>query len=333
MRILEGGLLTTVQDLGRYGYQKIGVTPSGAMDPFSLRVANILVGNPEGAAAQEITLQGPGVEFTSDTLIALTGADASPRISDVDIPMFRAVAVRRGSILTFGRATSGCRVYLAVAGGIDVPVVMGSRSTHLRAHIGGYEGRSLRTGDDLSIGTPTSIATATMAKAISDGGPMPFSLSDRYLEMDDPRSALPRRPIRCVRGPHFDAFSEADKRSFLGAPFEVSTDADRMGYRIAGPRLSSVQDESLISSAVTTGAIQVPPGGEPIVLMADRQTTGGYPIVAQVITADLRFVAQMRPGDELTFAEVGISEAHEALRAMHRSLAEIRRDIETRVSS
>ena len=161
---------------------------------------------------------------------------------------------------------------------------------------------------------------------------MPFILSDRYLEMDDPRLAFTPRPIRYVRGPHFDVLSESDKQTLLGTPFEVSTDADRMGYRLTGPRLSSAQGEDLISSAVTTGAIQVPPGGEPIVLMADRQTTGGYPIVAQVITADLRFVAQMRPGDEISFVEVGIAEAHEALRAMHRSLAEIRRDIETRAS-
>lgn len=330
MRIVDGGLLTTVQDLGRHGYQKIGVTPSGAMDAFSLRIANILVDNPEDAAALEITLRGPVVEFTSNALIALCGANLSPKISDVDIPPFRAVVVRRGAVLTFGRALSGCRAYLAVAGGIDVPLLMGSRSTHLRAKIGGHEGRALQAGDVLPTGTASPLATKTIEQALEVDDPLPFALSRRYIEEDDQRLASTPRPIRCVQGPHFGVLNDTDKGSFFADPFEVSTEADRMGYRLVGPRLSSAQGTELISSAVTMGAVQVPPGGEPIVLMADRQTTGGYPVIAQVITADLPLVAQMKPGDELTFAEVSIDDAQAALRDMQRSLAEFGSDIDDR---
>jgi antagonist of KipI len=333
MRILEGGLLTTVQDLGRYGHQKIGVTPGGAMDALSHRVANILVDNPEDAATLEITLQGPVIEFTSDALIALCGAHLTAKVSDIELPRARAIAVRRGSVLTFGRALSGCRAYLSVAGGIDVPAVMGSRSTYLRAGIGGHEGRTLRGGDQLAIGKASTRATNTTMKALSDVGPLPFALSHHYVEGDDPRLTFSSRPIRCVRGPHFDVLNDTDRRSFLADPYEVSTEADRMGYRLVGPRLSSARGRDLVSSAVTTGAVQVPPGGEPIVLMVDRQTTGGYPVVAQIVTADLPFVAQMKPGDELSFSEVSITDAQDALRGMHRALADIRRDIEARVSN
>ncbi|HEV3472089.1 MAG TPA: biotin-dependent carboxyltransferase family protein [Actinomycetota bacterium] len=333
MRIEDGGLLTTVQDLGRYGYQKVGVTPGGAMDGFSLRLANILVGNPEEAAALEITLRGPTVEFTSHALIALSGANLSPKISDLDIPLGRAVAVRRGSLLTFGRAVSGCRGYLAVAGGIDVPVVMGSRSTYLRAGIGGHEGRALRAGDELPIGAASQLATTTVQEALSVDDPLPFALSDRYVDRDDARLVRAGRAIRCVRGPHLDLMDDEDRQTLWASAFQVSTEADRMGYRLVGPSLSSARGRGLVSSAVTMGAIQIPPGGEPIVLMADRQTTGGYPVVGQVITADLPLVAQMKPGDELTLAQVDIAEAQEAMRETHRVLAEIKEEVDRRVSS
>lgn len=333
MRIVEGGLLTTVQDLGRYRYQKIGVTPGGAMDALSLRVANLLVDNPEDAAVLEITFRGPVVEFTSDALIALSGAGLTPKISDVELPRERAVAVHRGSVLTFGPATSGCRAYLAVAGGIDVPVVMGSRSTHLRAGFGGHEGQTLRAGDELATGTPSPLATHTIQEALSDGGPLPFALSDRYVAEDDPRLATTPRSIRCVRGPHFEMLGGVAQETFWTKPFEVSTEADRMGYRLRGPHLSLRKPQELLSSAVTLGAVQLPPGGEPILLMADRQTTGGYPVIAQVITADLPLVAQMKPGDDISFREVSIAAAQEALLETDRSLGDMRREIDARASS
>lgn len=333
MRIVDGGLLTTVQDLGRYGYQKIGVSPGGAMDTFSMRMANILVGNPEDAAVLEITLKGPVVEFTSDALIALCGAHLSPEISDLELPHARAVAVRRGSELTFRRATSGCRVYLAVLGGIDVPVVMGSRSTHLRARIGGYDGRPLRADDEVAIGTPSPRGRNAMVEALSDEVPLPFTLSHRYVDEADRRLPSMGSRVRCVRGPHFDDLVDADQHGFFTDRYEVSTEADRMGYRLVGARLSSGRRGDLVSSAVTMGAVQLPSGGEPIVLMADRQTTGGYPVIAQVITADLGLVAQLKPGDAISFVEVDIATAQEALRESHRALAEIRRDIDDGASS
>jgi antagonist of KipI len=332
VRILEGGLLTTVQDLGRYGYQKVGVTPSGAMDALSHRVANILVDNPEDAATLEITLKGPAIEFTSDALIALCGAQLPAQVSGVELPRARAIALRQGSVLTFGAATAGCRAYLSVAGGISVPAIMGSRSTYLRAAIGGHEGRALRAGDQLVIGEASVLATNATRQALSDDDPLPFALSGRFVDDDDPRLAFTPRPIRCVPGPHFDAFDEGDKRTFFASPYRVSTEADRMGYRLSGPLLSSAQGRELVSSAVTTGAVQVPPGGEPIVLMADRQTTGGYPVVAQVITADLPVLAQMKPGAELSFSKVSVADAQDALRQMHRALADIRKELEPRVS-
>ncbi|HWC13223.1 MAG TPA: biotin-dependent carboxyltransferase family protein [Actinomycetota bacterium] len=330
MKIVKGGLLTTVQDLGRYGYQKIGVTTAGAMDTFSLRLANILVGNPEGAAALEITLQGPVVEFTSDALVAVTGAELAPKIADVELPQARAVAVRGGSVLTFGRSVSGCRAYLAVAGGIDVPVVMGSRSTDLRGAIGGYEGRALGAGDRVAVGPMPAPAKEAILEALSTNHPLPFALTRRYVDTADQRARPTTGPVKCVRGPHFDHVTDAGKRAFFGERFQVSTQADRMGYRLVGPDLSPSHGRELLSSAVTTGAVQLPPGGEAIVLMAERQTTGGYPVIAQVITTDLPLVAQLRPGDTMTFAEVGIPEAQAALRAQHRALADITKGINDR---
>lgn len=332
MRIVDGGLLTTVQDLGRYGYQKIGVSPSGAMDTPSLRRANILVGNPDGAAALELTLRGPVVEFASETLIALCGADLTAKICDVEIPRDRAIAVRGGSLLTFGRAMAGCRAYLAVAGGIDVPVVMGSRSTYLRASIGGYEGRALRTGDDVAIGTASPLATRAMAAALSDDAPVGFAPSQRYATNDDPRPASTETVIRYVAGPHFGDLRAEDKQRWVGEVFEVSPQADRMGYRLRGPRLSWARSEDVLSSAVTMGTVQLPLAGEPIVLMADRQTTGGYRVIAQVITADLPLVAQLKPGDRMRFTEVGLADAQQALRDEQRSLDEMRKEVDARAS-
>lgn len=332
MKIVKGGLLTTVQDLGRYGHQKIGVTPAGAMDAFSLRLANILVGNPQEAAALEITLQGPVVEFTSDALVAVTGAELAPKIADLELPQARAVAVRGGSALTFGRRVSGCRAYLAVAGGIDVPVVMGSRSTDLRAAMGGHEGRALGAGDRVAVG-PLSAPAKKILQALSSDDPLPFALTRRHVDGTEERARATPRAIKCVRGPHFDHLTATGKDAFFGERFRVSTQADRMGYRLTGPDLSASRRRELLSSAVTTGAVQLPPGGEPIVLMADRQTTGGYPVIAQVITADLPLVAQLRPGDDISFVETGMAGAQAALRAQHRVLADIRKEIDDRESN
>jgi antagonist of KipI len=327
VRILDPGLMTTVQDLGRFGYQKDGITPGGAMDPLALRVANILVGNEEREAGLEMTLKGPKIEFLHDSLIAICGADLSPRIADFRVPNWCAISVKEGSILTFGDNRWGCRAYLAVSGGIAVPEVMNSKGTYLRAAIGGIDGRPLKTGDDVPMG---SDRTATFQ--VRAGGPMPFALSERRMRPEDALEFYERdRPLRVLRGPHWDLFDERDRGVFLHEMFEVSASSDRMGYRLSGPLLDSSKRDELISSAVLSGTVQVPPSGEPIVLMADRQTTGGYPMIGLVATADLPLVAQLRPGDEVRFEEVIIKWAQTALRSQAGRLRSFKKEVVTHV--
>lgn len=322
MRILDPGLLTTVQDLGRSGYARFGVGPGGAMDRDALRIGNLLVSNEEGAAGLEMTIGGADIEFQEDTLIALCGADLLPRIAGVPIPHWRAVFVQPGSILSFGDARWGCRAYLAIAGGIDVPKVMGSRSTHLRAALGGLGGRALRGDDDLPIGPIPERARSAMRTASEALGPLPFAISDACFETAE---VLYRKgSIRFVRGPHWDLMDATDAGALRTARFTVSTRSDRMGYRLEGPVLRSIREPEMISAAVLTGTLQVPPGGEPIVLMADRQTTGGYPMVAQVISADVPVLAQRRPGDAISFEEIALGSASQELVRRERMIREFR---------
>lgn len=328
MKVLDAGLLTTVQDLGRTGYQKVGVPVSGAMDIVALRVANALVGNEEEAAALEITLQGPTLELEADALIAACGAELEATIADVPVPSWRAILVAGGSTVSLGRTTSRCRSYLAVAGGIDVPKVMGSRSTHLLAGIGGHEGRALRGGDRVRVGSPSSRANETMVRAAAQVDALPFALSDRYVDPASLDVYEPPDEVRFVAGPHFDLLDEQDRRTLSTEMFRVSTRSDRMGYRLEGAGLASARSHDLISSAVVAGTIQVPPDGHPIVLMADRQTTGGYPMVAQVIAVDLPRVAQLKPGDPVTFRQISLDRAQDLLRVRNRRLQMLRKELE-----
>lgn len=313
MRVIEPGLLTTVQDLGRVGFQNDGVSPGGAMDRFAMRAANLLVGNREDAAGLEITLKGPALEFERDALIAVCGADLSPSVADLELPGWRAAWVARGSVLRFGRRVWGCRAYLAIAGGIEVPVVLGSKSTYVAARIGGFEGRRLARGDRLSVGKAAEWAAGTMAEAVARGGPVPFALTDVRMS-PDVYGLYGSQPVRFIRGPHFELLSRGDQRLFTSQIFEVTPRSDRMGYRLGGAALRSAGVADMVSTGVVTGTVQLPPGGEPILLMAERQTTGGYPIVAVVATVDLPLVAQLRPGDPIRFAETTIEEAQLALR-------------------
>ena len=333
IRVLGSGLPATVQDLGRWGYQRQGVSPSGAMDPVSHRVANALVGNHESAATLEMTLVGPALEFDSDALIAICGANLSPEISNLPLQGWRAFYVKRGSTLTFQGAAWGSRAYLAVGGGIDTPESMGSRSTYLRAGIGGIEGRALRGGDVLVPGKPSEATLRAMEKAAARLGPIPFAMSESAI--DPTRLAYHRLdgPVRVTRGPQFESFDERDRRALLGESFTVSERSDRMGYRLAGPLLRSGSGEDIISQAVLHGTIQVPPGGEPIVLMADRQTVGGYPIIAQVVSCDLPTMAQMKPGSEVHFEEVSIEMAQTALSQREARLNRLLKEVSDRAAS
>jgi antagonist of KipI len=309
LRIVRPGLLTTVQDLGRPGYQHLGVVVSGAMDALALRVANLLVGNAEGAAGLEITLLGPTIRFENEQLITLTGADLSPTLDGLPMPQHRPVVVRAGTVLAFGAARAGCRAYLAVAGGLAVPLVLGSRATYLRATLGGWHGRALLAGDELPIGQPTAasqqlrhlLAPATISRAWAAARWTPGPLLC-------PRPQ-PAPLLRALQGPEYTQFTPASQQAFWREPFLLTPAADRMGYRLQGPGLTRATAPELLSSAVTFGTVQVPPGGQSIVLLADAQTTGGYPRLAQVITADFSALAQARPGQQLRFAEVTLAEA------------------------
>jgi len=282
----KAGLLTTVQDRGRYGYQRYGMPVSGAMDVFSLELANLLVGNDSGDACLEATISGPDLEFTCATWVAITGADMEPHLNDRGIPMNTAVDARPGDTLGFRGLRSGCRAYIAFAGGIAVQSVMGSRSTYLRAGIGGFQGRALMPGDELPLGEPLG---KPRLKKIPEG------LIAEYKH---------EQTIRVISGPEAHYFEIAGLRSFLSTEYTVTVQSDRMGYRLSGEPIRHKEGmTNIISAGTSLGTVQVPGDGQPISLMADRQTSGGYARIANVITADLTLLAQMRPGDKIHLKE------------------------------
>lgn len=304
IRIVKPGLLATVQDLGRTGYGKYGVIVSGAMDSFSHRAANWLVGNDDREAALELTWSGFTAQFEQDLWIAVTGGDFSPEIEGVKMPMWRPVFVRRGSSLTLQKPVSGCRSYLAVSGGIDVPLVMGSRSTYIRAGIGGFQGRVLRSGDVLRV-KPGYLNNRP--KLVDEDSPffagkwsIPVSLLPSY--NDHPS-------VRVIRGNQFDDFDNESRESLFRQRFQVTPQSDRMGYRLSGAPLFLDTPKEYISEAVTMGTIQVPADGQPIILMADRQMHGGYPKIAQAASVDIPVIAQVPPGGTIRFREILLPEA------------------------
>ena len=329
LHIRHPGMLTTVQDLGRFGYQQAGIIVSGAMDAAALRVANLLVGNTENAAGLEITLRGPRIRFAADHLIALTGAHLSPTLNGRPVGMHRAIGVAAGAELAFGPAVAGCRAYLAVAGGVAVPPVLGSRATYLRAGFGGLHGRALWAGDELPVGEPSAMGRQLKLLLLANTAPAGWAQA-RFTP--GPTLGPTPRPspiIRAMPGPEYEQFSAESQEAFWHAPFAITPEADRMGYRLQGPKLERLEATELLSSAVTFGTVQVPAGGQAIVLMADHQTTGGYPRMAQVISADFSALAQVRPGESIRFQVVALSEAQALYLAQERRLRELRRGIET----
>lgn len=307
LRILRPGLLTTMQDLGRPGWQRYGVSVGGAMDTLSLRIANSLVGNDESDAALESTLLGPTLHFEHDAVIAICGGRWSPRVGDVDVPMNRPVWLPGGTELSMGSAHCGARAYLAVAGGIAVSPVMGSRSTYLQAKVGGCRGRALQAGDELPCGTPSprshriaEMLLATSSEAAIHTVPWYAGLSPAG---DD-------TTLRVVRGAEFDMLDNNSQRAIFSRELMVTTQSDRMGYRLTGPDLSLARPVEMISAAVCRGAIQLPPDRQPILLMADCATTGGYPKVAHVAAVDLPLAGQLKPGDSFRLREISLAEAH-----------------------
>jgi antagonist of KipI len=289
------GLFTTVQDLGRDGFGPMGVSTSGAADPISLRIGNRLVGNSEGAAVLEMTLIGGAFTFERATVIAVTGADFGPSLDGVPLPMWTSIEIREGQTARFGPSRSGARAYLCVQGGIAVESFLGSASTHVLSGLGGFEGRALRKGDRVEVGAANSL------------------FRKRVLSPEALENLQPRKVIRITDGPQSDWFTESSWKTFCASAFRVSEQSNRMGIRLEGPPISLDTSRETITEGVSLGAIQVTPSGQPIILFVEQQTTGGYPKITNVISADLHSLGQLRPRDEIRFERVKMSEARSLL--------------------
>ena len=294
IRVLSPGLLTTVQDLGRPGFGALGVPPGGAADAHALRLGNLLLGNDEGAAALEATLDGPELVFEDEALVVLAGAPFAATLDGEELAAWSATRVSVGSRLTLGRAVSGARGYLCVRGGVEVPRVLGSLSTDVATGFGGLGGRALAAGDLLPIGVA------------------PARPRGRRVDAAAARWNGPRRLLRVTPGPQQHWFSPRSLASFLSRSFRVSASSSRTGVRLEGEPLEA-PTRSLVTEGVVAGAVQVPAGGLPIVLLVEHPSTGGYPKIASVISADLSALAQLRPGDEVRFAPVSFDEARRLL--------------------
>ncbi|MCM3765933.1 biotin-dependent carboxyltransferase family protein [Neobacillus niacini] len=289
-KVIKPGLQTTVQDLGRYGYQQFGISPSGAMDPYSLQVANILVGNHPGEAGLEIAFVGPVLKAKRDMVIAICGGDFFPQVDDHEVSLWKSFLLKKGQVLSVGVCKAGARAYIAVAGGLDVPVVLGSKSTFLNGRFGGLEGRSLQKGDILK-GNPV------LRKPHRALHPSLIPEYNRKLR------------LRVILGPHQHMFTEESIGRFLNGEYVITPQSNRMGYQLNGPKLEHLSGPDIISDPVPLGGIQVPASGQPIILMAERQTTGGYTRIGTVISADIPKLAQAVPDTITQFATVSIEEA------------------------
>jgi antagonist of KipI len=300
------GLLTTVQDLGREGFGPIGVSPSGAADPLALRIGNRLAGNAEGAAGLEMTLIGGTFVFPERTVVALAGSDFGPTLDDKCVEMWSSVEVRAGQTLRTGPTRSGARCYLCVRGGIDVKLFLGSASTHLLSGLGGFEGRALRKGDVLRIGTTAGSFRTFRKKKVA-------AKAVAQLE--------PRKVLRVTAGPQSARFLEEAQKEFYAGTYRVSEESNRMGLRLEGPKIASSAAVEMISEGVSLGAVQITASGLPIILFVEQQTTGGYPKIANVISTDLSSLGQLRPRDEIRFELVDMEKARTLLVEQEKLLA------------
>lgn len=302
IRILEPGPLTTIQDLGRIGQLRYGIPPSGPMDRAAFVLANRLVGNPDGAAGLECTLSGPRFEAQAWCAMAVTGAAAPVTVNDQEWPMWRTAHLAAGDVVKIGAATCGVRSYVAFSGGLDVPPVLGSRSTYLRGTLGGFHGRALRAADVVPL-APAALPRRRRVRA----------------------AAIPDFPaepeLRVVFGPQAEAFTADGRQAFLTSAYEMLPQSDRMGARMRGARITHVRGHDIISDGIALGSIQVPGDGQPIVLLVDRQSTGGYTKIATLASVDIGRLGQVKPGQRLRFRAVELADAHRARRAWHEALA------------
>lgn len=318
IEILSPGALTSVQDLGRYGHGRYGVAPSGALDTFSLRIANLLVGNREDQACLEAMLLGPRIKFLTDTVVAVTGGNLLPHRNKQPIEMWRAHVLKKDDILTFKAPVSGFRAYIAVGGGIGVPPVMGSRSTNLPSGFGGYEGRQIKKDDillsELSCGNLDAAGRTFNSDWIPD---------------------YPKKwTLRVIWGPQDDHFPEDSRNLFLNACYKMSPESDRTGIRLQGPVIQPKSDieASIISEGVISGSIQIPGDGKPIIILGET-VTGGYRKIATVISADLPLLGQIKPGDEIQFTAVSLDEAHQILRETEGLITKFKEQLSINIQS
>ncbi len=310
IRIIKAGMMTTVQDLGRTGYQSQGFPVAGVMDVRSFRIANLLLDNPENEAVLEFTLIGPTLEFTADTLIAITGGDFQPTINGEPAPMYTAIYINKGDVLKFGSARTGSRGYIAFSCYLQIPVVMGSRCTNMKSSIGGFKGRKLQDGDYINFRIKRRY--------------LPFFLS-RSLDLDefDQEDAT----LRVVMGPQDQMFSKQGIETFLNSEYTVTSDFDRMGCRLEGPFISRKENADMISDGIAFGSIQVPAHGKPIILLSDRQTTGGYPKIATVASVDIPKLVQRKTDHKIRFKAISVEEAQRLYLAEMEELNEMRKKI------
>lgn len=326
IEVTRPGLLATIQDKGRFGMQKYGVVVSGAQDIFSLQVANLLVGNELSEAVIEIAMYGSSYIFTKDHMIAITGADLQPMLDGKPVPLWRPIFVPKGSEIIFGSAKHGCYAYVAIAGGLNIETQYGSKSTYIRANIGGVKGRALQKKDKISIGKLTALQSDMFAQLLKKDQPPSW-----FVKYDNVLPFAETETLYVLKGSEINYFTEESINQFIENEYMLTPRADRMGYAFQGSELKRRKSKELLSEGVTFGTVQVPSSGQPIILMADRQTTGGYPKLAQVISAHLPRLSQLKPKQYVRFQFVTIEEAEKAYIEMYRYIYELKRSIEFRV--
>jgi antagonist of KipI len=320
---IRAGFLTSVQDLGRPGFRQFGVSLGGALDAHALRVANLLAGNDESAAGLEITFGGLRLRFSDDRIVAWGGGEFKARVGSTPLDAGHPALVRAGEEFSIEPPALGCRAWLAISGGIDVPLVLGSRAGDLRAGFGGIDGRPLRDSEQVPLGENTPRVKGLIDKLRSEQ-------IGRWKPPHDWSNTAQRAPtLRYIRGADSDRFVNAARQSFSSESFFVSPDSDRMGIRLDGPQLERTEDVDLLSEAVAPGTVQVPPNGRPILLLNDCQTIGGYPKIAHVITVDLPITTQLCPGDRVRFTEISIRDAHALFLERERNLEQFRCGLES----
>lgn len=316
--VLKGGALTTVQDRGRVGYQDLGFSEAGVMDRRAFRLANLLLGNAENEAVLEVTMIGPEFVFQSDNCFVVTGADLGAKLNLLPIEVNRVYAAKAGDVVrfpkTFPAPGTGLRAYIAFAGGLDVPMLMGSRSTYCRGKMGGIEGRGLKTGDVIEFLDPKPVLKNLEQRARKE------SFEEVYGGKEI--------TVRVILGPQDDCFTEAGIDTFLKEEYRITDKSDRMGSRLDGPIIEHAKAPDIVSDGIAYGAVQVPKEGKPIIMMADRQSTGGYTKIANVITVDMPKLAQAQPGTKVHFSAVGVEEAQDLIAEDEKKYTALKENLE-----